>query len=148
MTLVRSKNGYYSAIPSLIDGLLSRNLSDLDGSNYSRTGSTVPAVNISEDENGFIIEFAVPGMKKEDFIVKVENDTLTVGSEKNKEVENNVNYRKREFAYQSFNRTFTLPESMVDTDKIAAKYENGILRLMLPKKEEAKPKPAREIKIG
>jgi HSP20 family protein len=108
----------------------------------------VPAANVVENENAYEIEFAVPGMGKEDFKINVENNVLTVSSEK--ETKNEVqekNFTRKEFAYGSFSRSFTLPKT-VDVDKISAGYENGILKVALPKKEEAKTQLNREIKIS
>jgi HSP20 family protein len=91
---------------------------------------------------------AAPGLTKEDFKINVENDVLTVSNEKKTETsEKNEKYTRKEFSYSSFLRSFTLPE-IVDMEKINAGYENGILTLTLPKKEEAKPKSPREIKIS
>jgi len=150
MALVKSNSNYYSAIPSLIDSLFSRDWLDWNNSNYSGTNTTVPAVNIHETENEYAIEVAAPGMSKDDFRVNLENNELTISSEKKdeKKEEKKGQYSRREFSYQSFHRTFTLPENQVNSDKIEAKYADGILRLTLPKKEEAKPKPARVIKIA
>lgn len=110
--------------------------------------TTVPAVNIKDNTEGFELELAVPGAKKEDFKIEVDSDILTISreikSESTKEAEN---YTRREFSYASFNRAFTLPET-VDGSKIDAKYEDGVLRLTLPKKEEALPEPKRLISIG
>ena len=99
----------------------------------------VPAVNIHETENAFIMELNVPGRKKEDFQIGLENGLLTVSFEK--KAENKTDDQKvirREFSYQSFKRSFNVEEN-IDTDAIEAKYENGILVLTLPKKEAAKP---------
>ena len=150
MALVKSNNSYYSAIPSLIDSIFSRDWLDWNSSNYSGTNTTVPAVNVSESENDFTIEVAAPGMKKDDFHVKLENNELTISSERREEKKEKTEgkYSRREFSYQSFHRTFTLPENLINSEKIQAKYTDGILTLSLPKKEEAKPKPAREIKIS
>lgn len=108
-----------------------------------------PAVNIKEDENGFTLEFAAPGYEKGDFEVKVDKDLLTISSAKKTETETKEGekFTRREFKYASFNRTFTLPET-VDATKIGATYTNGILNVSIPKKEEAKPIPARTIEIG
>jgi len=150
MTLVRSNNGYSSAVPSLISRLLSNDWSDWNDSDYSATRTSIPAVNISENDDEYQIEVAAPGMRKEDFKVKIENDTLTISSERKDENldEQKGRYSRKEFSYQSFCRTFTLPENLVNSDKVHAKYVDGVLKLTLPKKEEAKPKPAREIKIA
>ncbi|WP_222984694.1 Hsp20/alpha crystallin family protein [Flagellimonas meishanensis] len=110
--------------------------------------TSVPAVNIKDNEKNFELELAVPGGKKDDFTVEVDNDVLTISSEvKMENEETNDNYTRKEFSFSSFKRAFTLPET-VDGSKIDAKYEDGILRLTLPKKQEALPKPKRLIAIG
>ncbi len=109
---------------------------------------SVPKVNIKDNVEGFELELAVPGMKKEDFTVEVDKDVLTISSEsKTESKEKKDNYTRREFVHSSFKRAFTLPDS-VDGSKIDAKYEDGILKLVLPKKQEALPKPKRLISIG
>lgn len=110
--------------------------------------TSVPAVNIKDNEKNFELELAVPGMKKDDFTVEVDNDVLTISSEfKSENEETQENYTRKEFSYSAFKRAFTLPET-VDGSKIDAKYEDGILKLTLPKKQEALPKPKRLISIG
>ncbi len=110
--------------------------------------STVPAVNIKEGEKNFSLELSIPGFKKEDFNIEVDNDVLTISSEVKAEKEvKEEHYTRREFRVSSFKRAFTLPET-VDADHINAAYEDGILKLTLPKKEEALPKPKRLIEIG
>ncbi|RDY61997.1 Hsp20/alpha crystallin family protein [Flagellimonas nanhaiensis] len=109
---------------------------------------SVPAVNIKDNEKDFELELAVPGAKKEDFKVEVDNDVLTISSElKSENEETKENYTRKEFSFSSFKRAFTLPDS-VDGSKIDAKYEDGILRLTLPKRQEALPEPKRVISIG
>ena len=106
----------------------------------------IPAVNVVEAEKSFIIEIAAPGMNKEDFKLKLENNVLTVSSEKESEkTEETKNYTRKEFMYGAFSRSFTLPKN-VETDNINAVYESGILKIDLPKKEE--PKISKEITIG
>src|SRR5690606_26134933 len=108
----------------------------------------IPAVNIKDNEKDFELEFAVPGMKKEDFNVEVDKNVLTVSAEIKSEKEvSEENYTRREFAFSSFKRAFTLPESVND-GKIDASYKDGVLKLTLPKKEEALPKPKRLIDIA
>ena len=93
---------------------------------------------------------AVPGMKKEDFQIEVNNNVLTIRSEVKNEQEKKEGetYTRREFSYQSFYRSFNLNHQEVDESKIKATYKDGILSVVLPKKEEAKPKPSRSIKIS
>ena len=110
--------------------------------------SLVPAVNIKENEKDFELELAVPGRKKEDFIIDVDNDILTVSAEiKTEKVDKEENYTRREFLHSSFRRSFTLPDTIA-IDDIKASYKNGILRFVLSKKEEALPKPKRTIKLS
>jgi len=109
---------------------------------------TFPAVNIIDNETNFEIELAIPGFKKDNFNIEIDDNVLTISSEKKSEdtVDEN-NYTRKEFLFSSFSRAFTLPET-IDEAKIKANYEDGILRLSLPKKEEALPKPKRLIDIA
>lgn len=110
--------------------------------------TNLPAVNIVEGETEFKLELAIPGQKKEDFKVEVDNDVLTISMESRDENEDTRGeYTRREFRYASFKRAFTLPES-VNQDRIEADYKDGILKFVLPKKEEALPKAKRLIEIG
>ncbi|MGB1017898.1 MAG: Hsp20/alpha crystallin family protein [Chitinophagales bacterium] len=114
----------------------------------ANTGNTTPAVNIRENENGFFLDFALPGVSKDQVVIKLDNDKLTVSSEKkeNKE-EKTENFTRREFHFNSFKRSFVLPET-IDVSKIKANHNDGILSIEIPKKEEAKPKPVRQIEIA
>ena len=106
-----------------------------------------PAVNIAETENSYQIEVAAPGLGKEDFEIKVDQDMLTISAEKKADAEDKTDkYTRREFSYVQFKRNFHLPET-VNVEEISASYENGILHVTLAKKEEAKPLPAKTIKI-
>lgn len=108
----------------------------------------VPAVNIRESELDFQLELAIPGRKKEDFNIEVDKDVLTVSAEQRAEDTVQVeNYTRREFSYSAFKRAFTLPET-VNVDAVNATYEDGVLRFVLPKKQEALPKPKRLIEIA
>jgi HSP20 family protein len=118
--------------------------------NYSNTDTTIPAINIKETADNYEVEVAAPGMTKKDFKVQLEGNTLTISSEKTNEKEerNDVRYNSREFSYQSFSRTFNLQYDVVDTEKIEAKYEDGVLHLLIPKKEHVKQKQPRLIEIS
>ena len=105
-----------------------------------------PAVNIVETETNFRIELAAPGLNKEDFDIKVEKDTLSISAKKESTTVEGEKVKVREFAYTSFQRNFTLPKT-VDAEAIEARYDNGVLVLTVPKKEEALPK-SRQITIG
>ena len=150
MTLVKFKNntgfGREGYVPSIFTDFFNDYFTgDLSPRTFN---NTVPAVNIHETENEFSVELAVPGMQKADFNIEVENGVLTISAEKNSEKsEEDVKYTRKEFSYSSFKRTFTLPDS-VNPDKIAATYENGVLAMVLPKKEESKVKPAKAIKVS
>ncbi|WP_405382728.1 Hsp20/alpha crystallin family protein [Maribacter sp. LLG6340-A2] len=130
-----------------IDDLFNRDLPSVFTSNFN-TGITLPKVNIKETADAFMVEMAVPGLKKSDFHIDLDNQVLSISTDtKEDKEENNANYTRREFGYASFKRSFTLPET-VDDDKINANYKEGILSILLPKKEEAKQKPARNIQIS
>jgi HSP20 family protein len=147
MTLLRKYSN--RAFPTFLDDFFSRDWLDWSHTNFSNTNTTLPAVNIKEDDDKFEIEVAAPGMKKDDFKINLENNQLTISSEKrNEHEENEENYTRKEFSYQSFSRAFTIPERMVNRDKIEAKYCEGVLCINLPKLDEAKTKPPREIKIS
>jgi len=109
--------------------------------------NSLPAVNISESVEEYHIELAAPGLKKEDFKVKVEKDMLTVSTaQRNEDSVGDKKYNRREFSYAAFTRVFTLPE-IADVERIRASYSDGILKLSLPKKEEAKA-VSRQIEIN
>ena len=135
-----------SFVPSFVDEFFGKDfLSDIF---EDKTGVTMPAVNILESKDNFKLEIAAPGLTKKDYAIKVENNVLTISSEKEeKSEERDTRFMRREFSYSSFSRSFTLPNT-VDAEKIGASYSEGILTVTLPKKEEAKEKPAREIKIS
>jgi HSP20 family protein len=147
MTLIKRDTGYAPVISNFFDDFFTKDLFNWPSS--SSTGTTIPSVNIYETEGDFHVEMAAPGMSRDDFKVELDNNTLTISS--NKELENvkeeNKNYQRREFSFQSFYRTFHLPDS-AEAEKINAKYTDGILKLVIPKKEEAKRKPVRTIKIA
>ena len=101
----------------------------------------VPAVNIIEDDKGVEIDVAAPGLEKADFDIKVEDNVLTISAHREEQkLEEGANYIKKEFGYENFQRSFTLPDNMFDTDKIEAKYENGVLKIYIPKVEEQQKK--------
>lgn len=108
----------------------------------------IPSVNITENSKEFKIEFGAPGLKKEDFKVDIDKNTLTVSSEKEeKKKEENERFTKQEFNYSSFSRSFMLPDS-VKTDDVKAKYEDGILKIHLTKKEDSKNNERKQIQVS
>lgn len=134
-------------VPSLIENFFGRDMNDFFNTN-TPTFHNVPAVNVAEHEAGFRIEVAAPGLKKEDFKLNLNHNNLTIeGSQKNDSDKSNEKYTRREFSYTSFQRTFTLPTS-VNADQIQATYTDGLLKIDIPKREEAKVKPPRQIEIG
>lgn len=145
MLLVRNSN----QLPTLFDRFFDGDLFDWNNRNFSNTNTTLPTVNIKENNDQFTVEVAAPGFDKGDFKIELNHNSLTISSEKkvDNETRDGEFFTKREFSYQSFTRSFTLPQ-IADGDKIEANYENGILTVSIPKKEEAKPKPARMIEIN
>jgi len=124
------------------------NFFDTDYADFFGRRALDPSANIIEKANGFELEIAAPGLKKEDFSINLENSVLTVSSEvEDEKREEGKNYTRKEFYYGSFSRSFTLPKS-VDTEKIKADYVDGILKIELPKREEAKLETKKEIKIS
>lgn len=146
MTLVKRKNNEW--LPSVFDDILQTDWLS-ENAKASNNGRNVPAVNIRDNEDNFTVELAAPGKQKEDFNIELDNDVLTIFSEDKQETssEEKGKFTRKEFNYSSFNRSFTLPET-VDSNKIGANYENGILKINIPKREDAKPAPKRLIEIS
>ena len=141
--LARINRGY---VPAYWDDFFN----DTFFNNYKTANykGTSPAVNVVEEEREFRIDFAVPGLSKEDFRIDLEKDVLTVSSEnKEKRDDKGQNYMRREFSYSTFKRSFQLPES-VDIDNIKASHDAGILSIQLPKKEEMVEKAPKQIEIS
>lgn len=145
MLLVKNSN----QVPSLLDRFFDGEMFDWTNRNFSNTNTTLPSVNIKENADAFTVEVAAPGFDKGDFKLELNHNTLTISSDKKveKETKEGEFFTKREYSYQSFTRSFTLPQ-IADGERIGASYENGILSVSIPKKEEAKPKPARTIEIN
>lgn len=109
--------------------------------------NSLPAANVSETEKEYRVELAIPGFKKEEVKVNLDNEVLTVSAESRTEKEEKTRkFTRKEFSYGSFTRSFQLPK-VANAEKIEAKYENGLLKLAIPKKEEAIKKAGKEIKI-
>lgn len=149
MTTIKRNGSQLSNFPFFND-LLTKDLWNWGLENSSVTGTTLPAVNIRENSESFLVEMAAPGMNKNDFRLELNGNTLTITSEKNYEEEpkEEERYSRKEFSYQAFSRIFTLPKDVVDAEKIEARYENGLLQLVIPKKEEARQKGPRVIQIS
>ena len=145
MSNLVKKNLFWPSTTS-VDDFLSENFLSWPGMNNGNF--SVPRVNIMETDEDFQVELAAPGMKREDFNIELDNDNLIISSERSQNKEDkDSNYARREFSYESFRRSFYLPNT-VEADQIEAKYQDGLLRLVIPKKEEAKRKPARRIEIS
>lgn len=143
MNLVKRNLEYF---PSILDEFLKP-----DWFGGSQNGlASVPAVNIRETDAEFVLELAVPGKKKEDFSIEIDRNVLTIASEaktENEQKDTHGRYTRREYSYSSFSRSFTLPQT-VNADSINASYQDGVLHVQLPKKQEALPKPKRLIEIA
>ncbi|MDQ0782352.1 Hsp20/alpha crystallin family protein [Chryseobacterium sp. W4I1] len=136
-------------LSNIFDDFFNRELFNWGNNHYSSTSTTVPSVNIKENADVFEVQVAAPGMDKSDFEIKLDGNMLTISSLKQDSRESkDDNFTRREFSYQSFQRSFELPKDVVDQDNINAKYENGLLTLSIPKKENAKQKPPRMIEIS
>lgn len=111
------------------------------------TGLTVPAVNISEGKESFRVSMAAPGLKKNDFKIEVEGNMLSISAETSEErEEKDSRFTRKEYNFSSFSRSFTLPDS-VNSEKIEAKYDDGVLKLTLPKKDGAQKSVSKQIQI-
>lgn len=135
-------------LPWLIENVFGRNVNDFSTDNTAALQS-VPAVNVLEYIDGFRIGVAAPGLKKSDFRLNLNHNKLTVSStrENTQSDQEGETFTRREFSYTSFKRTFTLPTS-VDSGAIQANYTDGVLKIDIHKREEARVKPPRQIAIG
>lgn len=114
----------------------------------TRIGTNLPAVNVLDEEDRFELQVAAPGLKKKDFEVNVDNGILSISAERKEEKkEEEDNYTRREFSYTSFQRQFTLPENVKEED-IKAEYEEGILKINIPKQEMELKKKPKQIEIS
>lgn len=147
MSLIKRNEANW--LPSVFDDMFKTDW--LGGTtNVNSIGTSIPAVNIQETEDMFKVEVAAPGKTREDFNIELDNDVLTISAEEKKEnetTEKNGKFTRKEFSYSNFKRAFSLPET-VNSEEISASYENGVLMINLPKKEEAKVQPKRMIQIS
>jgi len=138
---LRTRNTWPSLVEEFFNGEFFPKFFDAESQH------SIPAVNIVENKDEYRIDVAAPGLNKDDFKIKLENNVLSVFSEKEeKREEKDDKFMRREFSYSTFSRSFTLPVT-VNAEKIKATHKDGILQILIPKKEEAREKPAREIKI-
>lgn len=145
MSIITRRNSFY---PSFLEDFFDNSWSGQG--NLMDTGTKIPAVNIKETEDCFKIDVAAPGMNEDSFEINLEDNKLSISAEnknENEEKDDDGNYTRREFSYSSFKRSFQLPDS-INEDEIEADYNQGVLCITIPKKEEAKPKPPRQIKVN
>jgi HSP20 family protein len=142
-------------IPSILkdwtnpESMLMRDFFDL-GSDFvfPRVGMTIPSVNIQETPKDFIFELAAPGLERKDFNIELDNHVLTISSEKEEKKDEKENgYYRKEYSFNSFKRSFTLPENVKEAN-IDAKYENGILKVVVPKVKETISQAPKKIAVG
>jgi HSP20 family protein len=146
MTLIQYPTRFRSSLLPLFNQMINEfwNAEDL-----SENRGVIPAANIKETNDAFLIDLAVPGLKKEDFNIQVENNMLRISANKQTETQSedsNIKIHRYEFSFHTFERSFRLPKS-ADGDKISASYTDGVLQLNIPKREEAKPKAPKTIQI-
>lgn len=143
----KSLTGARNLLPSVFNDFFKPWDEWLDTNGFLPSSLTVPAVNITEDSNGYQMSLAIPGRKKEDFNIDVSGDMLTISSETSEEKEEKEKrYTRREYSYNSFTRSFTLPEE-VAKDKIEAGYTDGILNILLPKAAPTAKDPSQKVPV-
>ena len=145
MSLIKYNPFATKSVGNFFDDFFNRGIADFVGSDFS---VSTPSVNVVETENSYRVEVAAPGLEKQDFEVSIDNGSLNISARKEhqEEVKDGDKYMRREFNFTSFTRSFQLPDT-VKADDIAANYENGVLKITLPKKEEAKIEAAKVIDI-
>lgn len=150
MKMLRNNSNVFNGFPGFFDDFLNRDIFNWGLTNFSNSNTTIPAVNITETADSYEVEVAAPGMRKQDFKLQQEGNTLKISSERTQDETNQEanRYRLREFSYQSFSRSFQLQKDVVDTEKIQARYEDGVLRLQIPKLEHARQQQPKLIEIA
>jgi HSP20 family protein len=153
---IKNKGGFYGTqalakaaetMPSLFNDFFRPWNEWFDNGNLMSRTMNMPAVNITEEKNEYKVSLAVPGMKKDDFKIDIDGNMLTISNEKEEtREEKEKKFTRKEYNYSSFSRTFTLPEE-INKEKIEAKYEEGVLKILLPRKEEAKKVSAKHIAV-
>ncbi|WP_413997964.1 Hsp20/alpha crystallin family protein [Flavobacterium sp. W1B] len=149
MEAIVKRNNFTPIVNSFFDDFLSKDLMDWSGKNFSSIGSNLPSVNLKETDKKIEVELAAPGLKKEDFKIQIDNNMLSISSEKEEEKEEKRkkdNYYRKEFNYQSFTRAFSLPD-YADENNVTANYKDGILRVEIAKKEGTNNKITKTIAV-
>ena len=137
-----------NVLPAIFDAMIKTDW--LGGQSYINNNRNIPAVNIKESNDNFIVEVAAPGKAKEDFNIELDNEVFTISAEtkvNEHTIAESEKFTRKEFSYNSFRRAFSLPES-VNSEQISATYDSGVLIITLPKREEAKVHPKRMIEIS
>lgn len=149
MKLIKRTNEPTSGFDSMLDHFFNDSFLNWPSTPALTNGGSQPAYNIKEEDDHWHLELAVPGMKKSDFKIDLEKDLLTVSTVKTEtEEKTNDHYTFRQFGRLSFSKSFRLRDNMVNEEEISASYEDGILHITLPKREEAKANVKREISVG
>ena len=149
MSTLIKRNASFPTMNSFFSDFFGNDFLDWTPSGFLPNGSTLPSVNLKETEKGFEVELAAPGLQKDDFIIEVHNQILTISSEKKEEKEEKDekgNYTRREFNYSSFKRFFTLPKS-AEENNVQASYENGVLHIEIAKKVAEQERSAKKIEV-
>lgn len=137
------------ALNTLVDDFFTKDLFDWSGRNFATIGTTLPSVNIKETQKDIKFELAAPGLKKEEFNIEVHNNVLSISSEHREEKEEKGDkgkFMRKEFSYKSFSRTFNLPEN-ANADKVDATYKDGILQVIVGKRQTSTPKSSKTILV-
>lgn len=149
-TLVKSNGNFFPTNPSIFDDFFTRDF--FNNSSFNHTNAdTLPALNIQETDSSFKLEVAAPGMTKEDFKVEFDNNLIIISAQRENQCEDKDqfgNYTRKEFSYQSFKRSFRLPDGIIQVDNISAKYSDGVLSVNIPKSEITKTNPTKLIDIS
>jgi HSP20 family protein len=147
MTLINKR--IPAPMPRFFDSYFLKDMLELPDLSVQKMRGSHPAVNIKENEQGFVLEVNAPGLEKDNFSIELNQDVLTISTvnKEEKEEKQGEKFYLREFNLHSFQRSFKFPENIINSEKIEASYEQGILRLILPKKEEVKIQP-KQIKIA
>ena len=149
MKLIKRNTEPAVGFDSMLDHFFTDNFLNWPAVNSSFHRGHQPSYNIKEDNDHWEVDLAVPGMRKEDFKIDLDKDVLSISTEKSESREEQKdNYKVKQFGHMKFTKTFRLPENMVNEDDISASYNDGVLHITLPKREELKSKVKREISIG
>lgn len=135
----------YNAVPELLNDIFNAQM--WADKKHENRQQFAPQINIAENENDYWLEIAMPGYEKNEVSVKVDDNILTISANIEEKENDQVKYTRKEFAQKSFSKTFNLPQQQIEESKIVASYENGVLYVQLPKREEVKPKKM-DIKIN